>query len=32
VLGQQVGSQASYKLPNGSTLTVRIDDAQPFAG
>ncbi len=32
VLGQQVGSQASYKLPNGSTLTVRVDDAQPFAG
>ena len=30
VLGQQVGSQASYKLPNGNTLTVRIDDAQPF--
>jgi transcription elongation factor GreA len=32
VLGQAVGSEVSYKLPNGSTLTVRIDDAQPFSG
>jgi transcription elongation factor GreA len=32
VLGQQVGSQAAYQLPNGNRLTVRVDDAQPFAG
>ncbi len=32
VLGVTVGSQASYRLPNGRTLTVRVDDAQPFSG
>ena len=32
VLGQSVGSPASYRLPNGSTLTVRVDDARPFPG
>ncbi len=32
VLGQSVGSQARYQLPNGNSLTVRIDDAQPFGG
>jgi transcription elongation factor GreA len=32
VLGQQVGGQATYSLPNGNSLTVRIEDAQPFTG
>jgi transcription elongation factor GreA len=32
VLGQQVGSQATYRLPNGTNLSVRVDDAQPFTG
>jgi transcription elongation factor GreA len=32
VLGQAVGTSASYRLPNGSTLTVRVNDAQPFTG
>ena len=32
VLDQRVGSQVSYKLPNGNSLTVAILDAQPFAG
>jgi len=32
VLGQQVGTQATYRLPNGSTLSVRVDDARPFIG
>ena len=32
VLDQTVGSEVSYKLPNGKSLTVKILDAQPFAG
>ena len=32
VLGQQVGGQATYALPNGNSLTVSIEDAQPFTG
>jgi len=32
VIGQAVGSQVSYDLPNGQSLTVVIDDARPFAG
>jgi transcription elongation factor GreA len=32
VLGQQVGTQATYRLPNGNTLSVRVDDARPFTG
>jgi transcription elongation factor GreA len=30
VIGQAVGSQVSYDLPNGQSLTVVIDDARPF--
>ncbi|MFZ0322709.1 MAG: transcription elongation factor GreA [Actinomycetes bacterium] len=30
VLGQQIGSDATYTLPNGNTLTVRVDDSHPF--
>jgi transcription elongation factor GreA len=30
VLGQSIGSNATYRLPNGNSLTVRVDDAQPF--
>jgi transcription elongation factor GreA len=32
VLGQSVGTQVAYSLPNGKSLSVRIDDAQPFGG
>jgi transcription elongation factor GreA len=32
VLGQPVGSKASYTLPSGATLSVLIEDAQPFTG
>ena len=32
VLGQAIGSEVAYTLPNGRTLSVRIDDAHPFAG
>ena len=32
VLGQSIGSNASYRLPNGNSLTVRVDDAHPFTG
>jgi transcription elongation factor GreA len=32
VVGQAVGSQVSYDLPNGRTLNVVIEDARPFAG
>jgi transcription elongation factor GreA len=32
VLGEQIGTQATYQLPNGNSLTVRVDDAQPFTG
>jgi transcription elongation factor GreA len=32
VLDQAVGSEVSYQLPNGKTLTVKILDAQPFTG
>ncbi len=32
VLDQPVGSEVSYRLPNGKTLTVKIVDAQPFSG
>jgi transcription elongation factor GreA len=30
VIGQAVGSQVSYDLPNGRSLTVAIEDARPF--
>jgi transcription elongation factor GreA len=30
VLGQAIGSQTSYSLPNGKELTVRVDDSAPF--
>ena len=30
VLAQDVGSKVSYALPNGRTLTVHVDDSQPF--
>jgi len=30
VLGQQVGTETSYTLPNGKNLTVRVDAAAPF--
>jgi len=30
VLGQQVGSEATYSLPNGKQLTVRVEDSHPF--
>jgi transcription elongation factor GreA len=32
VLGQSVGDQVSYSLPNGRSLAVTIEDARPFAG
>ena len=32
VSDQTVGSTVSYQLPNGTTLTVKILDAQPFTG
>ena len=32
VVGQPVGSQVSYALPNGRSLTVVIEDARPFTG
>jgi transcription elongation factor GreA len=32
VIDQRVGSEASYRLPNGNSLTVKILDAQPFGG
>jgi transcription elongation factor GreA len=32
VQDKKVGSEATYKLPNGSSLTVKILDAQPFTG
>jgi transcription elongation factor GreA len=32
VLGEKVGGQATYELPNGNRLTVSIEDAQPFTG
>ncbi len=30
VLGQEVGSEATYSLPNGKQLTVRVEDSHPF--
>lgn len=30
VLGQAVGTQVSYTLPNGRNLTVRVEQSQPF--
>jgi transcription elongation factor GreA len=32
VVGQAVGSQVSYELPSGQSLTVAIEDARPFTG
>jgi transcription elongation factor GreA len=30
VLGQQIGSETTYTLPNGRALTVRVDASTPF--
>jgi transcription elongation factor GreA len=30
VLGQQVGTETTYSLPNGKSLTVRVDASTPF--
>jgi transcription elongation factor GreA len=30
--GKQVGEQATYDLPNGSPMTVKVLDAQPYRG
>lgn len=30
VLGQQIGSQTSYTLPNGKELSVRVEGSAPF--
>jgi transcription elongation factor GreA len=30
VLGQQIGSQTTYTLPNGKELSVRVDGSAPF--
>lgn len=30
VLGQEVGTQIGYTLPNGKELTVRVDASSPF--
>ncbi|HEX5016081.1 MAG TPA: transcription elongation factor GreA [Actinomycetes bacterium] len=30
VLGQPVGSETSYTLPNGKELTVRVNESAPF--
>ncbi len=30
VLGQRVGSETSYTLPNGKVLSVRVDTSAPF--
>ena len=30
VLGQSIGSDVSYSLPNGKQLTARIKDSTPF--
>lgn len=32
VLGQQIGSEVQYTLPNGKELTVRVDASEPFSG
>jgi transcription elongation factor GreA len=32
VLGQAIGSEVSYALPNGKQLKVRIDSSEPFTG
>ena len=32
IRGKQVGDSASYKAPNGGTVTVEIVDATPFRG
>jgi transcription elongation factor GreA len=31
VLGQQVGTETTYSLPNGKSLTVRVDTSAPFS-
>jgi transcription elongation factor GreA len=30
VLGQKVGTETTYSLPNGKNLTVRVDTSTPF--
>jgi len=30
VLGQSIGSEVTYSLPNGKQLTVRVEESQPF--
>ena len=32
VLGQEIGSEASYTAPNGKTINIRIVSAQPYTG
>jgi transcription elongation factor GreA len=32
VLGQQIGSNVKYTLPNGKEMTVRVEASEPFAG
>jgi len=31
VLGQAIGSETSYRLPNGNELSVRVEASAPFA-
>ena len=31
VLGQQIGTETTYSLPNGKSLTVRVDTSAPFS-
>ena len=31
VLGQRVGTETTYSLPNGKSLTVRVDTSAPFS-
>jgi transcription elongation factor GreA len=31
VLGQAIGSNISYALPNGKKLTVRVESSSPFS-
>ncbi|MFL6070838.1 MAG: transcription elongation factor GreA [Actinomycetes bacterium] len=31
VLGQRVGTETTYSLPNGKSLTVRVDTSDPFS-
>jgi transcription elongation factor GreA len=30
VLGQQIGTETTYTLPNGKSLTVRVESSAPF--